>query len=477
MSQPEITLFRVRSAQIGYGRMGVHLGEEVEKQGITVYDNIADAPNTYVLDDESAYEAFGGKPREGMTNIVAWASVPAHARGWWKGQTTVLYTMYETNHLPAVFRENFHEFDTLIVPSRQNQELFSEYHHNVKYVPLGVDPKQWFYVPRTMPTTRFNFLVGGRGQRKGTDLVYEAFREVFPEGSWRQDQPTPYLVMKAPRPENYYGERIEHVTGYIPPEAEIDLYANAHCYIGAARGEGFGLQPLQAIVQGLPTILTGAHGHEAFAHYGMPLESKLEKAGAFVYGDSGVWWEPDYGQLCEYMRYVYEEYAECVERAKENAPLALAEFNWKNTATGFIDAIGRERLTPFQGGQLNWYEPSGKLYKVVLLKHHKADIGGNIMAFEPGEEYRVSGDVKRILFEAGLIDIAKSETPVIDGNGNEVWDAGDHGLLPWQAEKMKELMDRQAYCPTCHQKYGTGQSLTDTILEEEKAKWANTGTP
>jgi hypothetical protein len=450
--------------------MGLHLGDEVEKQGVRVYDNIADAPNTYVLDDKSAYDAFGGVPREGMSNIVAWASVPAHARGWWKGQTPVLYTMYETNHLPAVFRENFHEFDTIIVPSEQNRELFAQYHHNVKCVPLGVDVDQWFYVPRKMPTTRFNFLVGGRGLRKGTDLVYKAFRQTFPEGSWRTDQPVPYLIMKAPRPESYYGDRIESVTGYIPAEAEIDLYASAHCYVGPARGEGFGLQPLQAIVQGLPTILTGAHGHAGFSKYGMALDSHLAQSGAFVYGESGEWWEPDFDQLCEYMRYVYEEYAGCVDVAKVNAPLAAAEFNWTNTATGFLDAIGRDRLTPL-GTAGRWYEPQGKLYKVVLVKHHTADVGGNIIAMEPGREYRVTGDVKRILFDAGIVDIAKSETPVVDANGHEVWDAGDHGLLPEQLARIPELLHRQKFCPTCYQAYGTGVSLTDTILEEEAAKW------
>ena len=112
----------------------------------------------------------------------------------------------------------------------------------------------------------------------------------------------------------------------------------------------------------------------------MPLDSQLVKAGAFVYGDSGVWWEPDFDQLCEYMRYVYENYAECVDRAKVNAPLAAAEFNWANTATGFLDAtIGRDRLTGLQNPG-KWYEPTGKLYKVVLNHHHKADIGGNICA-------------------------------------------------------------------------------------------------
>ena len=133
MSNPQLTFFRVRSPQIGYGRMGVFMANEMKKQGITVYDEIADTPQKYMLDDPSAYEAFGyDKDHEGMTNVVAWASVPAHARGWWEGQVPIMFTMFETNYLPSSFRENLHEFDTVCVPSMQNVELFSPFHKNVQ---------------------------------------------------------------------------------------------------------------------------------------------------------------------------------------------------------------------------------------------------------------------------------------------------------------------------------------------------------
>ena len=188
-----------------------------------------------------------------------------------------------------------------------------------KYVPLGVDTERWVYVPRTMPTTRFNFLIGGRGQRKGTDLAYKAFRKCFPNNSWPEDMPVPYLILKSPRPEDHYGDRIENVGGYLDGPDERDLYASAHCYLAPSRGEGFGLQPLQAMAQGLPTILTAADGHEAFAKYGMGLSSKLEKAGYFIYGD-GEWWEPDFDELCDTMLWTYYNYAEAVEMAKTNAP-------------------------------------------------------------------------------------------------------------------------------------------------------------
>jgi glycosyltransferase involved in cell wall biosynthesis len=473
MTTPEMTMFRVRSEQIGYGRLGVYLAAEMKKQGIKIYDEIDKAPHNFVLDNPEAYKAFGPKkPEAGITNIVLWISVPSHARGWWSNQTPIMFTMWETSHLPSAFRENLHEFDTLIVPSKQNLELFSKYHHNVKYVPLGVDPERWYYIPRKMPTTRFNFLIGGRGQRKGTDLAYKAFRKCFPEGSWGSDQPAPYLIMKSPRYEDYYGDRIETLNGYLSSQDEIDLYASAHCYLGPSRGEGFGLQPLQAIVQGLPTILTDAHGHESFAKLGMAISAKMDEAGYFVFGSAGDWWEPDFDELCDTMLWTYNNYQEAVDRARYNAPLA-AEFTWEKCANGVLDAIGRERLVTCDNPG-EWHEPVGKLFKVVLVKDTIVDIGGNIMALLKGKEYRVPADVKRILFDGKVVDIELSGQPqYITEGGTAVWDAEDEGLLPSQLAEIPELLERQSYCPTCYQKYGTGEKYLDKILERP---W-DTGTP
>jgi hypothetical protein len=225
------------------------------------------------------------------------------------------------------------------------------------------------------------------------------------------------------------------------------------------------------MAQGCPTILTNAHGQAGFAHYGMGLNSTMKKAGYFVYGDAGDWWEPDFDELCDTMRWVYDNYAEAVDRAKVNAPLVAEEFNWTRSTNMFLDAIGRERLVPYTGNG-EWYQPEGQLYKVVLVRHHKADIGGNLMVFEPDVEYRVPADVKRILFESGLVDVVKSGTPIFgdatDG-GCPVWDAGDEGLLPHQVAQIPELYERQQYCPTCFQKYNSGESLTDKILSGDTA--------
>ena len=359
------------------------------------------------------------------------------------------------------YRENLHEFDTIIVPSQQNLELYSEYHDNVKYVPLGVDPVRWCYRERRPPTTRFNFFIGGSGERKGTDLAHRAFRKCFPDGSWG-DGPVPYLIMKQPKPEDFFGSRVERITGRLSAEAEVELYASAHCYLQPSRGEGWGLQPCQAIAQGIPTILTDAHGHAAFAKYGMGIGSKLVPAGYFLFGGGGEWWEPDFTELCDTMLWTYHNYDEACRRAKWGSEQVLSTLTWEQATNKFLDAIGRERMSvPFKGTG-EWYTPTAKMYSTITNCDMVTDIGGVIYIFNKGEEYWMGADVKRILFEGGKLDpscITYGAHP--DGMSVHF----DVGLLPEQVARIPGYVDRSSYCPTCYQKLNSGPTMATEIMD------------
>ena len=437
-----LNLLYVHHEGIGYGRYGLKLGETLQQLGVTVANQI-DPP------DVKSHERWDDMPEE-RCNVVCWVSTPTHAKGWWDGQIPVMSTMWEATRLPESFRESLHYFDTIIVPSWQNVELFSRYHKNVKFVPLGVDPREWFYVPRTPPERTFRFLIAGSGKRKGTDLAYKAFKKVFPDGSWG-DGPTPVLVMKNPKGEAFYGDRIEVIGGKLPPEDEQLVYATAHCYLQPSRGEGFGLQPLQAMAQGMPTILTQAHGHESFAHYGYGLSTTFEKADYFIYGDSGDWWLPNLDELCDYMRYVYDNYDAACERGRFAAQAVAAEWKWTDTANKFLDAIGRDRLTGYSGSG-EWIVPEIKRWPVRVHRRHAAEVGGYHYQWEPGKTYYEVADVKRLLFERGVLT-----ADCVDGDD-------DTGLTLGQLDQVPEYSARQGYCRECGQRLNSTSTLSDDIF-------------
>lgn len=410
-----VNLLFVPSEALGYGRLGVKLAEELGKR-MDVYPKL------------SQYE---GAP---TSKLVCWVSVPSHAEPWWKGQHAAIFTMWETTKLPEAFRENLHQFDTVLVPSTQNVELFSQYHDNVKLVTLGVDAEDWKFRERMPVEDEFRFLVAGSGPRKGTDLVYKAFMTLWgKDGSWGNG-PVPKLIMKNPKGEDFYGRRVQMVSGRIGNAEEIELYAYAHCYVQPSRGEGFGLQPLQAIAQGCPTILTDAHGHASFAHLGRGIGAGLSDSDYFIFGDAGEWWEPNFDELVDQMRYVYEHYEKCAGDAVQGSVEAHERFTWSNVADQFVGSFPAEVFGEYEGP---WekVDLDPKLYRVRTSHTRHLEVAGQQYLLQQGEDYWLTADVKRILFENGALD-----PDCIDD---------DSGLTEKQIREFGLDPAKYARCPTC----------------------------
>lgn len=451
--KPQLNLLFVHSDSMGYGRLGVNLARGIEQQGIEVYDGL---PSPVQADKRA--QAAAGIGREKICNVALWVSTPSHMRGFWEGQHVSIYSMWEATRIPESFRANLHEFERVIVPSLHNVELFSQYHDDVHFVPLGVDPERWHYVKRKPPGVFFNFLIGGSGARKGTDLAYQAFRTLWPkEDSWGSG-PIPRLIMKSPRGEEVMGPRIEIIGGRIPGHEEVALYEDAHCYLQPSRGEGFGLQPLQAIAQGCPTILTDAHGHGSFAHLGWGLGSKMVKSAYFIYGDAGDWWEPSLDDLIDHMRWVYNNYDAACEKASMSATVVAKEFTWERTTNRVLDLLGRDRLEVPYSGPGTWHGAEEKRYRVITRRDWVADSVGKIYQFKKGAEYWESAELKRQLFEAQILDPA-------------CIDDGD-GLTERQLEQLGEYSAAQGFCESCKQMLNSSPTRADLIFEEEERQRA-----
>lgn len=448
----ELTLMHVRgdtATRIGYGRYGVKLAAALENVGVDIYNSL-DSPHP-----PSHLQRRIEGTRAGLTNVALWCSTPGHARGWFNGQYTALGTMWEAQRLPESYREYLHNFDMVIVPSQQNLELFGQYHDNVQLALLGVDADEWFYVPRQEPTSEFRFMCAGSGARKGVDLTVKAFQKVFK--TWPKDGPTPTLILKNPKGEDYHGDRIQMVAGHLTDEDEQALYASVHCYVQPSRGEGFGLQPLQAMAQGIPTILTDAHGHAGFAHLGYGLGWRPESSAYFIYGDAGDWWEPSFDDLCEQMEYVYSNWDRAEDKGYAAAQEVARRFTWRNVADRYVELLGDEMSKPYSGDG-GWFEPTAHLYPVMVKRPWTADIAGSLYQFKPGVTYMEQADVKRILFEAGILDPACLEN-----------DARDSGLAPEQVARMGLFSARNEWCDHCGQRLGSGVTKADELLAEPVA--------
>ena len=413
------------NSAMGYGRMGVKLHEAFTDLGVDVIDHL--------------------RPTDDPAPAALWASLSSNAQGWFKGQHLALLTMWEANALPENLREGLHNFDQVFVPSTQNVELFSQYHPDVTWVPLGVDPHTWQYREREQPGRVFRFLADGRGERKGTDLAVSAFKRAFPRTK-RAPGPIPQLTLKGwDHNATYVSPDIYTAQSRLSEGAEVDLYASAHCFLAPSRGEGWGLQPLQAMAQGCPTILTNAHGQASFAPLGYPLDARLAKANYRLFGESGMWWEPDLDQLIERMRWVYDNYDTACGSAQVASDAVLdpdTGFTWERSARLLLDGMHVDLKSKLSAGP--WTRPTTQLFPLIVRMDWRCEVAGEMFYFRPGKLYHERAEIKRMLFEAGCLDPA-----CLDMEGSET------GLTPDQVERIGSMSAAHEACPTCGQQLNT----------------------
>lgn len=419
--------------ETGYGRMGRYVLESLKNLGVDVRS--CSSPG-----DE-------GKP---VSASALWMGAPSHVAGWWEGQRTNVLTMWEATGVPPGFRENVHEPDTIIVPSEQNRELFSHWHNNVKKVPLGIDPERWHYTERPEIGAEFVFMTAGQGLRKGIDVAVKAFTTVFGEFEPSAAHPRPVLVVKDRyRMKEVRGNDVREISGTVSPETEVALYGTAHCFLGLARGEGFGLMPFQAMAQGTPTILADAHGYAEFAHLAsQTISCGMSKAEPFIFGDADQWWEPNLEETCEAMWEMYLNYDSYLNGARATADEIAANWTWDDTAAKLIDAMGgREALELPDITERVWHKPTIQQFWVVADKDCSYEVNGTTHIFKKGEDYHVFGDLKRMMYENKNLD------PIC------LQDIHESGLTPEQLSDLDRYRSQKQRCPSCGQRYNTDQSL------------------
>ena len=446
-----LNLGYMKSDKTGYGRMSHQLVSALERQGV-ICDPVSSGYSPPGREEVSIDEDAP------VHANALWLGAPAHVRGWWEGQHPHIMTMWEGMLLPPAFRESMHEFETVIVPSEQNVELFSHHHPNVKKVGLGVDPTVWHYTPRPEVGSEFRFFASGDGTRKGVDVVKKAFEQVF--GGWiaTHDKPIPTLTIKGRGLRTaHQGVRVSHIGATLPAEDEAALYATGHCYVGLSRGEGWGLMPFQAIAQGMPTILSNAHGHAEFSHLAsVRVGTHLVKADPFIFGDAGEWWEPNFDEVCEAMWDVYCNYEDYLETAKFCAAVLADDYSWDKQAIKLIHALGGPQVLDLPDvEERKWYLPTTKLYHITVIADCAYEVNGVKYVFEPGKDYYEFADLKRMMFENGHLSNECLE------------DTHDSGLLPQQLDDIAHYRAQASRCPTCHQKFNSDPTYDD--LDDEEA--------
>lgn len=327
-------------------------------------------------------------------SVAVYMYDPSRGPKFFRGQHRVLYTMWETNKLPFTYSRWLNHYDQVLVPCEHNFELFSKYSDNVSVVPLGVDVNYWKPTPRPA-NNRLRFHAGGSTWlRKGLDVVVEAFEKADVDAELHIKVPLKRFV-----PDRQWPSNIKLYSGWMSKDEQFDWYNKADCFIGASRGEGFGLMPLQAMAMGIPTIITPTSGQAQYADLAsVVIPVSAQKCNVHEIIDfEGYWDEPDFDALVEALRAVCGHY----ERYKAEALFHVehvARFGWDKSCRKLLDAVPvghlLDDLVP---------EPMNCDISIRVTRTCEAGINNDHWVFRPGVNYTVSSAVYDILVRANYI--------------------------------------------------------------------------
>lgn len=254
------------------------------------------------------------------------------------GKKTVYFTMWESTRLSGQSVGLLNRAEAVIVPCKWCRKAFidSGVKRPIFIVPLGVDTE--LFKPQSYPTKNtFVFGAAGRAahgdQRKGLRDVIKAFEKAF--GRTTLDV---QLQIKgfADCPIGLVKEkRIVLIEKFLHDHEYAKWLAGLHCFVSAAKSEGWGWHQQEAMAIGRPLIACRYGGLAEF--YDVTCGPNIpftEMPAQEVWKGLGNWAQPDIGKLAKLMRWSVEHRV-----AMEKMGVTAAR-----QARRFSDGLAAERL-------------------------------------------------------------------------------------------------------------------------------------
>lgn len=288
----------------GYGYAAVQLITAWQRMGIPVWAYDREAPVAFNMGQPHYYEVV-----DGAFNIG--------------------YTPWESSHVPEAWIKYMNLMDEVWTTCEENARWYraAGVSKPVKVLHHGLNRDHWPLAQRRLKDGEpFRFLhVGGDARRKGADIVYKVFRELF-KGNDKFE-----LTLKARRLEfGPMGSNVHHIDEVLSTEDLTQLHLDHHAMIYPTRGEGFGLIPFQAAATGMPTAVTNWSGPADYIKFCYPIRVEEMVTPDYV-PHEGLWAKPDEDSVAYWM----ESFARSPDYFFRNAyrkATLMDSWSWDNIA-------------------------------------------------------------------------------------------------------------------------------------------------
>jgi len=318
----------------GYGRYALHSVRALAQQGVSVQPmplSILDAPGW--LQRLAGLDAGTLTIQCGTPDTFR----PMPGRVWG-------LTMYEdqTRIAPGWADDINQTCERLLVPCEQNATLFRE---NGVRVPIhvvhgGTAPDEFPLLPY-VPRESYTFLaLGDRGARKGVEQVYSAFYQTFPADKF----PDVRLTIKTRKRGLFGAAHVDFADRRVSVWSEdtatmADVFGLVDCFVFPSLGEGWGMPPREAVMSGIPTIVSRNTGLMVGIDHWATRVVERQHAQESSLAGGGTWLVPDVDEVGAHMMWCYEHRRDARDRAEQGAAWLRANQTWTHSAQALIQLV------------------------------------------------------------------------------------------------------------------------------------------
>ena len=327
---------------VGYGEASYHIYKTFERHGIQcVFKNTQYAGMS--VNDLIELEPEFHKPNIGLSFIFP------HEYSFGPNQYKIGYTPWESTGIFPNWKKPLNAVDEMWTTSEWCADIFSKHTTKPIFVFKHGVTDDWIPQKRVInPNRPFRFLhIGEPASRKDAQLVVDVFLELF-DGNKNVELVLKCSGMNTTRifdkktgqskgSPSAFHHNIKTIESYITTEQINGLYDLCDVFVYPSWGEGFGLNPLQAIAKGIPTIST--HDWATYAKYiTLPVDGKWATS-PWPETHPGKMIRPEKQHLKEQMLKVYNEYQKYSAIAYRNAFLAHRDYNWDKVSKPAIKRL------------------------------------------------------------------------------------------------------------------------------------------
>jgi autotransporter strand-loop-strand O-heptosyltransferase len=223
----------------------------------------------------------------------------------------------------------------------------------VKVVPEGVDTATYKPLKERPRTDKFRFVVVGRWEhRKATTEIIRAWIQAFEDVEdveLHLQVENPFALDALTTCQRLEAQGLLHpgivVHDFMSQAKYVDMLQTSQVFVSCSRSEGWNLPLIEAMACGTPVICSNYGGQLEFVGQFAQLVDIIDHRPpqeVVMPGDDevlGTWAEPDFDDLQQMMREMYENYEPFAELAARGAEYVRREFTWDKAAQRAVGVL------------------------------------------------------------------------------------------------------------------------------------------